>query len=55
MKTNHPYSSPEIERIQLDSTISLQMASDADPMEEPDWASRINETHTSDPMQPPIV
>lgn len=55
MKTKLPYNSPAIEWIRLDSTIALQLQSDADPMGEPDWASRIVDTPTTDPMQTSVV
>jgi hypothetical protein len=37
MKSKMKYSDPEIVKIRLDNTIALQLASDADPLGEPDW------------------
>jgi len=37
MKKKEHYIEPNIELIQLDATISLILASDADPMGEPEW------------------
>lgn len=46
------YKSPEIELIKLDNEISLQLASDADPMGEPDWVvSATKDYFSNDPMQ----
>jgi len=39
MKLKYPYTEPEILAINLDSAIALQLASDADPLGEPDWLS----------------
>ena len=50
MKTKLPYNSPAIEWIRLDSTIALQLQSDADPMGEPDWDA-CNDSFTNDPLQ----
>lgn len=45
------YIQPEIDSVELDTTISLQMASDADPMSEPeDWA-QVKENFNNDPHQ----
>ena len=52
MKKKENYYSPEIELIQLDNDISLQLASDADPMGEPDWEmSATKDYFSNDPMQ----
>jgi hypothetical protein len=52
MKKKEIYNSPEIELIRLDNDISLQLASDADPMGEPDWVvSASKDNFTTDPMQ----
>lgn len=36
------YQAPQISRIELDSEISLQLASDNSPMGEPEWAAYDN-------------
>jgi len=46
-----PYESPEIALVLLDHEISLQLASDPDPMGEPDWTSKAQDNFTSDPYQ----
>jgi hypothetical protein len=52
MKKKENYYSPEIELIRLDNDISLQLASDADPMGEPiDWeVSATKDYFSNDPM-----
>ena len=52
MKKKETYYSPEIELIQLDNAISLQLASDPNPMGEPDdWVKSPNKDYfTTDPM-----
>lgn len=44
MKSKMKYSDPEIVKISLDNAIALQLASDADPLGEPDW---VLTTHAS--------
>lgn len=39
MKTTQQYITPEIELIRLDREISLQLASDTEPMSEPNWSN----------------
>ena len=51
MKTKQVYITPEIELIRLDNEISLQLASDVDPMGEPDWSSKADDSFLNDPMQ----
>ncbi|MCE1156618.1 MAG: hypothetical protein LWW91_10940 [Bacteroidales bacterium] len=48
---NNRYERPEITQVQLDLEISLQLASDVNPMEEPDWTSKAPENFTNDPYQ----
>ena len=48
---NKPYESPEITLIKLDLEISLQVASDVNPMEEPVWTSKAQDHFTNDPYQ----
>lgn len=51
MKKKETYFSPEIELIRLDNDISLQLASDAEPLGEPDWeASATKDYFSNDPM-----
>mgnify|MGYP000889168609 FL=1 len=46
MTTKHKYITPDIELIRLDNEISLQLASDANPAEEPNWSKA--PAHTTD-------
>lgn len=52
MKKKETYYSPEIELIRLDNDISLQLASDPNPMGEPDdWeVSATKDYFSNDPM-----
>jgi hypothetical protein len=51
MKTKQTYTHPEMELIQLDNDISLQLASDADPMGEPTWSNNSIDYFPNDPLQ----
>lgn len=52
MKTKKLYLTPDIELIRLDNDISLQLASDVDPMGEPDWSGNLlNAIPMDDPMK----
>ena len=50
IKEKKTYSPPQIEMIKLDNEISLQLASDADPMGEPTWG-KANQPMSNDPYK----
>ena len=49
-KERRTYSVPQIELIRLDNEISLQLASDTNPAEEPNW-SKASAHSTDDPYK----
>ena len=50
MKAKSKYKNPEIVTICLDNDIALQLASDVNPLGEPDWVSQNLDKHTANPM-----
>ena len=49
LKDKKTYFPPQIELIRLDNEISLQLASDAAPAEEPEWTKASQ--HSNDPYK----
>lgn len=45
------YIQPEIDSVELDTTISLQLASDVDPMSEPEDWTQVKGNFDNDPLQ----
>jgi len=51
MNTTQTYISPEIELIRLDREISLQLASDSEPLCEPNWSNNVTDYFTGNPLK----